>query len=109
MAYLPVNARSEFVTPVNSSAGGLFDSSRRFHCVSAARSTIIRFVVSFGHFAVEPARRPTRGSGLGGDIDMSAAGDGDDDDDDDDMAQASANNRPAASDRESSGRATGFT
>src|SRR5262245_46361796 len=54
MAYLPVNERSEFVAPMNFGGGDVFESTRRFHDASPA--------------VLNPARRPTRGSGLGGDI-----------------------------------------
>jgi hypothetical protein len=65
----PLMARSEFVrrpSPgvlafVNLSDGGVVETSRRFQIASPA----------FHH----PARSPTRGSGLGGDIDMLAPGD----------------------------------
>src|SRR5215207_1901255 len=51
MAYLPVNARSEFVTPRNFSAGGVVEIILRFHAACAASQ--------------RPAASPTRGSGLG--------------------------------------------
>src|SRR6188508_2083861 len=52
MAYLPLNARSELVTPWNWDDGGVCESTRRFQAASPA--------------SVRPARRPTRGSGEGG-------------------------------------------
>ena len=51
MAYLPVNARSEFVTPTNASVGGVDERSLMFHAASSASKS--------------PAPRPTLGSGLG--------------------------------------------
>src|SRR5712692_4593356 len=56
MAYGPLNARSELVTPLNFSDAGVFESSFRFQNACAAFST--------------PALRPTRGSGLGATCDM---------------------------------------
>src|SRR3989454_7010843 len=56
MAYFPVKARSELVTPANFSEGGVFETTRRFHDASPA--------------SMSPARRPTRGSGLGATVDM---------------------------------------
>ncbi len=58
MAYGPLNARSELVTPANFPGGGVFDTTRRFQVASAA--------------FISPARRPTRGSGLGATVDMFA-------------------------------------
>src|SRR5437667_11448463 len=58
MAYGPMNARSELVMPANFSGGGVFETTRRFHVASPAFMT--------------PARRPTRGSGLGATVDMFA-------------------------------------
>src|SRR6266852_4074378 len=58
MAYGPVNARSELVTPKNFSGGGVFEITRMFQDASAA--------------FISPARRPTRGSGLGATVDMLA-------------------------------------
>src|SRR5438445_10498539 len=58
MTSLPVNARSEFVTPANFSEGGVCDTTRRFQDAAAA--------------FVTPARRPTRRSGLGAVVDMSS-------------------------------------
>src|SRR5262245_60044758 len=51
MVYLPVNARSELVTPRNFSDGGVVDTSLRFHAAWPASH--------------RPGDRPTRGSGLG--------------------------------------------
>src|SRR5918996_5415110 len=51
MAYLPVNARSELVTPRNFASGGVVDVSLMFHAAWPASQ--------------RPAERPTRGSGLG--------------------------------------------
>src|SRR6267154_967923 len=56
MAYGPVNARSEFVTPRNFPGGGVFETTRMFQDASWA--------------FISPARRPTRGSGLGATVDM---------------------------------------
>ena len=67
------------------SDGGEFETSRMFHAASAARSTMTRLVVSLLQSVVDAGASPTRGSGLGGDVDMSIAGvarmviDGDDD------------------------------
>src|SRR5260370_25835479 len=58
MAYVPENARSELVTPANFSDGGVFETTRRFHDASPA--------------SMSPARRPTRGSGVGATVDMLA-------------------------------------
>src|SRR5258708_694776 len=106
MAYLPVKAMSECVTPMNGSAGGVFESSRIFHAASAAGSTMIFLVVSLGHRAMVPGRRPTRGSGLGADADMLVV-DGAEDAEDDDVAHAVACSRATASDAVRSG--VGFT
>src|ERR1043166_1295343 len=51
MAYCPRKARSELVLPTNFSAGRVSETTRRFQEASAASHN--------------PARRPTRGSGLG--------------------------------------------
>jgi len=48
MAYLPVKARSEFVTPTNSAGGGVADTRVRFQIASPASSS--------------PGESPTRGS-----------------------------------------------
>src|SRR6266568_7208792 len=64
MAYSPTNARSEFTSRrspgvlglMKLSDGGVFDTRRRFHPASPALN--------------QPARSPTRGSGLGAAIDM---------------------------------------
>src|SRR3954470_815262 len=56
MAYWPENARSEFVTPAKLGGAGVCDKACRFQIASPA------FVV--------PARRPTRGSGIGSPTDM---------------------------------------
>src|SRR2546428_9574296 len=58
MAYGPVNARSELVTPKNFSGGAVFETTRMFQDASSA--------------FISPARRPTRGSGLGATVDMLA-------------------------------------
>src|ERR687889_1455342 len=62
MALLPLNARSDLVTSTNCSEGGVLDSIRRFHTAWPA--------------SILPARRPTRGSGLGAEVDLLCAGDG---------------------------------
>jgi hypothetical protein len=77
-----------------------------FHAVSAAFCTITFFVVSFGQRAIVPGRKPTLGSGLGAEDDMSTRGAGDEEDDD--MAHAAANITPVASDADTNRRA-GFT
>src|SRR5512146_1661142 len=51
MTSVPMNARSEFVTPTNPSGGGVCDTSLRFQIASAA--------------SWSPALSPTRGSGDG--------------------------------------------
>src|ERR1051326_4322464 len=56
MAYGPLNARSELVTPLNFSDGGVFERTRRFHAASWA--------------FMRPALSPTLGSGLGATVDM---------------------------------------
>src|SRR5690242_15477947 len=58
MAYGPVNARSELVTPKNFPGGGVLETTRMFQVASSA--------------FMSPARRPTRGSGLGATVDMLA-------------------------------------
>src|SRR5688572_15397769 len=63
---------SELVTPLNGSAGGVFESSRMFQIASAAGWSMTRLVVSFSHRFIVPGARPMRGSGLGGEVDMSA-------------------------------------
>src|SRR4051812_9835521 len=60
-----------------------------FHAASAARAVILPVVVSRA-----PARKPTRGSGRGGVMDMFVAGDGPTLTGDDE--QAPAHSRPAA-------------
>src|SRR5712692_4904538 len=58
MTYFPLNARSELVAPTNFSDGGVFDTTRIFQDASPA--------------SMSPARRPTRGSGVGATVDMLA-------------------------------------
>src|ERR1700722_20214969 len=60
MAYGPLNARSELVLSTKSLDGGVFDIRRMFHAAWPASAT--------------PALSPTRGSGLGADIDMLLSG-----------------------------------
>jgi hypothetical protein len=67
------------VTPTNFSDDGVLETRRRFHEASAA--------------FVAPARRPTRGSGLGAAVDMLA-----EPADDDDEAHPARDNTPIASD-----------
>src|SRR5918994_3198317 len=62
MAYLPVKARSELVTPANCSGGGVSETTRRFHTASPA--------------SLSPARRPTLGSGFGAWADLPPTGAG---------------------------------
>src|SRR5262245_46857068 len=62
MTKLPRKARSELVLPRNFSDGLVFDTMRMFQSASAA-----------SHI---PARRPTRGSGLGAAADALATGAG---------------------------------
>src|SRR5437763_8398874 len=52
MTLFPRNARSELVLPTNLPCSGDVDSNRRFQAASPA--------------SYSPARKPTRGSGLGG-------------------------------------------
>ena len=69
-----MNPRSEFVTPTNSSGGGVLDTKCKFHAASSAPAPR----------GPEPAPSPIRGSGLGGvngrldKADCIAAEDGDD-------------------------------
>ena len=97
-----MNARSEFVEPTNFSDGGVLEISRTFHDASAARSRMRAVAESR-----RPGRRPTRGSGLGGDADMLIAGDGPelDDDDMEDDAHAFAYSTHAARETNRSGAA----
>src|SRR6185436_17828310 len=62
MTYWPVNARSELVLPTNRPDGGVLERTRMFQVASAA--------------SILPARRPTRGSGLGAAASMPPAGAG---------------------------------
>jgi hypothetical protein len=59
---LPEKARSEFVAPRNFADGCVFDTTLMFQVASAA--------------SIKPARRPTRGSGVGAAVDMLLIGDG---------------------------------
>src|SRR5687767_4378945 len=93
-----MNARSEFVAPTNFSAGGVFDTSRMFHDASAAGVRMTPRRVE----SITPGRSPTRGSGLGGDMDMSGVGDPPDEGD---GAHAATYSSPIASERERSGPA----
>jgi hypothetical protein len=66
----------------------MFDSRRMFQAVSQACVSRIFFVVSCGHFPIVPGQSPTRGSGLGADVDMLDSGAGaalDDDDVDEEL------------------------
>src|SRR5688500_16545943 len=92
-----MNARSEFVAPRNFGAAGVFETSRMFQAASAAgtRMMPLRVVSS------TPARSPTRGSGFGGDIDMSGVGEPPADDED--VAQAATDSTPIAIDAVISG------
>src|SRR4051812_34909179 len=65
-----MNARSEFVEPTNCVEGGVFETRRRFHAASPAFSRIRAVAESRRR-----GRSPTRGSGLGGVVDMLIAGD----------------------------------
>src|SRR6267378_2639231 len=56
MTLLRKNERSEFVEPTNFSAAGVFEIRRRFQDACPA--------------SFSPARKPTRGSGVGGTADM---------------------------------------
>src|SRR5258708_533476 len=90
MAFWPLKARSELVIPRNGADGGVFETTRRFHVASSA--------------FIRPARRPTRGSGLGAAVDMLPAGDGLlASGDDAERAHAAADNSPTASDNDRSG------
>src|SRR5688572_6966782 len=55
-----MKARSELVTPTNFAEGGVVETRRRFQAATPASNL--------------PARRPTRGSGLGGATAMLGAG-----------------------------------
>ena len=73
-----------------------------FHEASAAGVTVMRFVVSFEYAAILPGRNPTRGSGLGGVMDIDMADELDDDaiepeDFDEFMLHAAENSAPRAS------------
>src|ERR1043165_4667069 len=62
MAYLPRNARSELMTPLNPSGEGVLETSRRFQAACPASQS--------------PGFKPTRGSGFGGAaVPMAGAGD----------------------------------
>src|SRR5262245_6534413 len=56
MTYFPVKARSECVAPADDALGGVVEIMRRFHAACAASQ--------------RPGARPTRGSGVGGIIEM---------------------------------------
>jgi hypothetical protein len=60
MAYLPLNARSEFVMPLKLGGGGVSETTRRFHLASSA--------------SIKPAPSPIQGTGLGALADMPTAG-----------------------------------
>jgi len=66
--------------------GRVFDTTSRFQLACPGSN--------------QPARSPIRGSGLGGDVDMSTAGDGADPAVEDDDAHAAAERTPTASDSE---------
>src|ERR1044072_2962635 len=67
MTSLPMNARSELVTPLKRAAAGVFEIRRMFQPASAALPRMTRRGwLSIITESVLPARRPTRGSGLGG-------------------------------------------
>src|ERR1043165_8236621 len=77
MTSLPMNARSELVTPLNRASAGVFEMSRRLQASSAALSRMTRRGwLSIMAEWVLPARRPTRGSGLGGPAELLVIGDG---------------------------------
>ena len=95
-----MNARSEFVEPTNFSDGDVFEMSRTFHAASPARSRMRAVAESR-----RPGRRPTRGSGLGGELDMLIAGDGPEPEDMDDDAHAFAYSTHAARETNRSGAA----
>src|SRR5262245_28629043 len=108
MTLLPMNARSEFVTPWKWPVDGLFESRRTFHAASAAGLLMTRRDwPSITTESVVPGMSPTRGSGLGGsreDDDCMTDGDGFIDEDVDDELQAAKTN--AAADAVTIGRAT---
>src|SRR5690349_2881403 len=96
MTSFPRNARSELVTPANRAEAGVLEMSRRFHAASAALPRMMRRGwLSIITESVLPARRPTRGSGLGGPAELVVIGVGELDDDIDVQA---ANTDIAASD-----------
>lgn len=66
-----MNARSEFVEPTNCVDGGELEMRWRFHEASAAGDRIRAVAESR-----TPGFKPTRGSGLGADVDMLGTGDG---------------------------------
>jgi hypothetical protein len=70
-----------------------------FQDASAAFTPITRFVVSFAYRTIVPGRSPTRGSGLGAEVDMSAAGAGAPPAEEDDMEEL--HDTPASSARAS--------
>src|SRR5215210_5024110 len=92
MAYLLVNARSEFVTSTKFGDGGVLETTFKFQIASAA--------------SIFPAFSPIRGSGLGGFADMSRLGEGPPDSLELDPAHAAVANRAAARDSDRSGVAT---
>src|SRR5947209_3916825 len=97
-----MNARSEFVEPTNFSDGAVLEIKRRFHDASPARSRMRAVAESR-----RPGLSPTRGSGLGADVDMFGAGDalGLEDIVDDDEAHAFTYSAPTASEANRNGAA----
>jgi hypothetical protein len=83
------------VLPKNFPVGGVFESTRRFQVASAA--------------SIKPARRPTRGSGLGAVADMLPAGDGAPPGAEVERVHAASDSSPTASDSDASEGTVGDT
>jgi hypothetical protein len=79
---------------------GEFEARCRFHDASAALDVMRRVVSDV------PGRRPTRGSGLGGEGDMLGAGAGPRVPDDEAFEHAARTTRPSADDTETTVRTT---
>src|ERR1041385_401443 len=101
MAYGPMKARSELVSLrspgvlglMKSFDGGVFETTRRFHAASPA--------------FIHPARRPTRGSGLGAVLERSGRGAAPIEADEEDDEEAHAARAESATERRKDGRAEG--
>src|ERR1041384_1652013 len=107
MAYGPMKARSELVSlrapgvlgVMKSFDGGVFETTRRFHAASPA--------------FIHPARRPTRGSGLGAAVERSGRGaapiEADEEDDEEAHAAREASATQRRKDAKAEGRKDGWT